>query len=94
MVILVRDEGLPRLDTHNNVAILVRNIQVLLPKASCPWLLLLTPSVVPTLDAGGANTTTLALALHGPWRRAKPGPVALPWAARMATLGPVVYEIR
>ena len=41
---------------------------VLLPTSSCPALLLLEPPVVPTLDATGANTTTLHLTTHAPWR--------------------------
>ena len=42
---------------------------VLLPKPNCPALLRLAPTVVPTIDATGANSTTLALTLHAPWRQ-------------------------
>eukprot|EP01051_Picozoa_sp_SAG22_P002180 SAG22_NODE_96_length_20771_cov_33.186018_4_plen_405_part_00 len=43
---------------------------VLLPKPSCPALLMLTPAVVPVIDATGANATTIALGLHAPWQAA------------------------
>ena len=41
---------------------------VLLPKSSCPALLMLTPPVVPTLDKTGANSTTVQLSLNAQWR--------------------------
>lgn len=41
---------------------------VLLPRSSCPGLLMLTPPVVPTLDKYGRNSTSLQLTLSAPWR--------------------------
>ena len=41
---------------------------VLLPTAGCPGLLVLTPPVIPTIDAHGANSTTVALSMHAPWQ--------------------------
>ena len=41
---------------------------VLLPTASAPGLLDVSPSVIPTIDAQGTNSTTVALRLHAPWQ--------------------------
>jgi hypothetical protein len=41
---------------------------VLLPKTSCPALLALTPTTVPTLDKSGANSTSLQLTMQAPWQ--------------------------
>lgn len=40
---------------------------VLLPKSSCPALLMLSPPIVPTLDKSGGNSTTVQVTLSAQW---------------------------